>query len=63
MVGGVSQFQPSNFDFILTLVIMDDDVDLCIELYIDEIGNVVFSIDPNSALGTDGFCSRFYQSY
>ena len=28
----------------------------------DEVRRVIFSIDPDSALGPDGFCSRFYQS-
>lgn len=35
---------------------------LCRESNIDEIWQVVFPIDPDSASGPDGFCSKFYQS-
>lgn len=38
----------------------EDDVDLCRELDMDEVRWVIFSIDPESAPGLDGFCSRFY---
>ena len=37
LAGGVSQFQQSNFSFILTLINAKDDVDLCRELDMDEI--------------------------
>ena len=38
-------------------------MDLCREPDIDDGRRVVFSIDPDNALGPDGFCSRFYQCY
>lgn len=62
LVGGASQFQQMDFDFIPSLVSAEDDVGLCRESNMDEVRRVIFSIDPDSALGPDGFCSRFYQS-
>lgn len=35
-------------------------MELCKEPDMDGIRRAIFSIDPNSALGPDGFCSRFY---
>lgn len=34
---------------------------VCVEPNIDEIRQVIFSIDPDSALGSDKFCIRLYQ--
>lgn len=51
-----------DFDFILSLVTTEDDVDLCTEPNMDEVRWVVFSIYYDSAPGPNGFCSRFYQS-
>lgn len=39
-----------------------DDVDVCRELDMDKVRRVVFSINLDSAPGSDSFCSRFYQS-
>lgn len=57
-----SQFQPEDFSFIPSLITEEDDVDLCRIPDIEEVRQVVFSIDPDSAPGLNGFCSRFYQS-
>lgn len=59
---GRSQFQQSDFDFIQSLVTAEDNVDLCREPDLDEIKQVVYSIDLDSALEPYGFCSRFYQA-
>lgn len=56
-----SQFQPEDFSFIPSLITEEDDVDLCMIPDIEEVRQVVFSIDPDSAPGLNGFCSRFYQ--
>ena len=52
-----------DFDFIPSLVSVEDDVGLCRELDMDEVRRVIFFIDPDSALGPDGFYSKFYQSF
>lgn len=62
LMGSVCQFQQFDFDFILCLVMVEDDVDLCWEPYLEKIRRVVFFIDPDNALGLYGFCSKFYQS-
>lgn len=59
--GDAGQFQQADFDTIPTLVTAEDDVVLCREPDIDDVRRAVFSIDPESAPGPDGFCSRFYQ--
>lgn len=53
---GTSQFQLSDFDDIPSLVLNEDDVELCRVLKIEEVRQVVFSIDPFSAPEPDGFC-------
>lgn len=57
-----SQFQREDFSFIPSLITEEDDVDLYRIPDIEEVRQVVFSIDPDSAPGLNGFCSRFYQS-
>lgn len=59
LAGGNSQFQQSDFDFIPHLVSAADNTSLCREPDLDEIRQVVFFIDPNSAPGPDRFYSRF----
>lgn len=49
MADGASLFQQSDFDFLHSLVITEDDVDLYRELEIDEVRQVVFFIGPNEA--------------
>lgn len=61
LYGDTGQFQQTDFDTIPTLVTTEDDVDLCREPDIDDVRRAIFSIDPESAPGPDGFCSRFYQ--
>lgn len=43
-------------------MITEDDMDLYRKPDMDEVRQVVFSIDPNNAPGPDRFRSRFYQS-
>ena len=50
MIDRDSQFQPDDFSFILSLIIEEEDVDLCRILNVEEVYQVVFSIDPDSAL-------------
>ncbi|KAH9750075.1 reverse transcriptase domain-containing protein [Citrus sinensis] len=59
--GDDGQFQQTDFDTIPTLVTAEDDAVLCREPDIDDVRRAVFSIDPESAPGPDGFCSKFYQ--
>lgn len=44
------------------MITEEDDVDLCRIPDMEEVRQVVFSIDLDSAPRPDGFCSRFYQS-
>lgn len=60
--GQASHIQVLDFDFLPSLVTADDDIQLCRDSTLEEVRNVVFSIDPDSAPGPDGFCSRFYQT-
>ena len=53
----------SLFDFVPSLVTVGDDVNLCRKPDMDEVRQVVFSINLDSASGPDGFCSKFYQYY
>ena len=48
-----------DFDFILSLVTTEDDVGLCREPNMDEVRLVVFSIDPDSVPGPNGFIVDF----
>lgn len=61
LAGGDGQFQMADFDFIPTLVTEEDDADLCRVPNMEEICQVVFSIDRDGAPGPDGFCGKFYQ--
>ena len=45
------------------MITEEDDVDLSRIPDMEEVRQVVFAIDHDSAQGPDGFCSRFYQSY
>lgn len=61
LISGISQFQQSYFDFTPSLVTVEDGANLYRKLDMDKVRHVVFSIDPDSVSGLDGFCSKFYQ--
>lgn len=63
LTDGDGQFQLYDFSFILSLIIDEEDVDLCRIPDMREIRQMVFSIDPDNAPRLDGFYSRFYQSF
>lgn len=56
-----SNWQASDFDFIPSMITTEDEANLSREPTIEEVKRAVFSMDPDSTPGPDGFCAKFYQ--
>ena len=61
--GDEASSEVSDFGCIPSLILDEDNVSLCALPTLEEVCCAVFSIDPDSSPGPDGFCSRFYQVF
>ncbi|XP_075103615.1 uncharacterized protein LOC142178185 [Nicotiana tabacum] len=53
----------SLLDIVLTIVTMDQNLELCRYPTLEEVKNVVFELSDNSASGPNGFIGLFYQEF